>query len=343
MSEYRIPTIAETNKLEKKFNVISTFSGGGGSCLGYKMAGGGILVANEFIPQAQATYRENFPETNLLTGDIRELTGKDFLDAAGLKEGELDIFDGSPPCASFSTSGKREKGWGKVKSYSDTNQRADDLFFEYARILGEIQPKTFIAENVKGLTMGAAKGYLKEIYSELVRTGYSVHSRLLNSYNYGVPQARERLIFVGVRKDLEDTFEYPRHAEKKYTLRDAISNIKHHSLKKVTPCCMRELEIMNYEGCKSERYFNLQRAWFHKPCPTLVAQGFSAAQIAHPTENRFFSIEERKAITSLPIDYMLTGSLDQQAERIGRMVPPLMMKAVADAVYTTVLKRVNNV
>ena len=138
------------------FNVISTFAGGGGSSTGYRLAGGKILAINEFIPEAQRVYGINYPETHIFREDIRELNGEYILNTLNLKKGELDVLDGSPPCSSFSVSGLREEGWGRVKKYSDSKQRTDDLFFEFARLLNEIQPKVFICENVKGITIGEA-------------------------------------------------------------------------------------------------------------------------------------------------------------------------------------------
>ncbi len=119
-----------------------------------------------------------------------------------MKAGELDLFDGSPPCASFSTAGKREAGWGKVKDYSDTKQRTDDLFLEYVRLLRGLQPKVFVAENVSGLVKGVAKGYFLEILAALKASGYRVTCRVLDAQWLGVPQQRQRTIFVGVREDL---------------------------------------------------------------------------------------------------------------------------------------------
>ena len=149
---------------ENKFNVISTFAGGGGSSTGYRLAGGKILCVNEFVEEAQNTYRENYPDTPILPGDIKELSGKDFLDVVGLKEGELDILDGSPPCSAFSvagklshsTDGKHSDGWGQTKNYSDGKmvENIEDLFFEFLRVADDIRPKVIVAENVKGLTIG---------------------------------------------------------------------------------------------------------------------------------------------------------------------------------------------
>jgi DNA (cytosine-5)-methyltransferase 1 len=97
------------------FKVVSLFAGAGGSSTGYRLAGGKVLAINEFLEEAQDTYRANYPNTHIFPQDIRELTGEMILNQIGVKRGELDILDGSPPCASFSTAGKKEKMWGQVK------------------------------------------------------------------------------------------------------------------------------------------------------------------------------------------------------------------------------------
>lgn len=205
------------------FSVASTFSGCGGSSLGYRMAGFRVLWASEFVPAAVDTYRANAaPGTVLDTRDIREVTATQLCEAAGVAPGELDLFDGSPPCASFSTAGKRHEDWGTVKSYSDTRQRTDDLFFEYVRLVEGVRPRVFVAENVSGLVKGSAKGYFKLILKALRDTGYDVSARVLDAAWLGVPQLRQRLIFVGVRRDLQMPPAFPRPLPYQYTVRDAL-------------------------------------------------------------------------------------------------------------------------
>ena len=99
---------------QAKFNVISTFAGGGGSSTGYRLAGGKILMVNEFVEEAQNTYRENYPDTLIIPGDIKKLSGKDFLEKVNLKPGELDLLDGSPPCSAFSMAGSVSHGKGNT-------------------------------------------------------------------------------------------------------------------------------------------------------------------------------------------------------------------------------------
>jgi DNA (cytosine-5)-methyltransferase 1 len=235
---YRVPLMAEIAALPwNGFKVASTFSGCGGSSLGYKIAGFRVLWANEFIPAAQETYRANHRTTILSDKDIRTVGVEEILQALNMKAGELDLLDGSPPCASFSTAGIREDGWGKVKKYSDTEQRTDDLFFEFARILKGLQPKTFVAENVAGLTVGVAKEMLGEgqidafetqettILHTLMDCGYRVGFHVLNAAELGVPQSRRRVIFIGIRKDLATALnlepKWPRPLPYTYTVRDA--------------------------------------------------------------------------------------------------------------------------
>lgn len=224
---YRVPSMDEVRAVPwNGLRAVSTFSGCGGSSLGYRMAGFQVVWASEFVPAAQDTYRANMaPGTVLDTRDIREVTPEDLLAGAGLGVGEIDLFDGSPPCSSFSTAGKREAGWGQTKKYSDTEQRTDDLFYEYARLVRGCQPRVFVAENVSGLVKGTAKGYFIRIMGELRACGYQVKAKLLDAQWLGVPQARQRLIFVGVRNDLGQQPVFPTPLPYRYTVRDALPHI----------------------------------------------------------------------------------------------------------------------
>lgn len=365
MGEYRVPSMKEIQELPwNGYNVVSTFSGGGGSCTGYEMAGYHVVWANEFIPAAQDTYEANHPTTHLNRSDIREITAEQVLSECGLKRGEIDIFDGSPPCATFSTAGKREKSWGKQKSYSDTTQRVDDLFFEYARLLEGLQPKTFVAENVSGLVKGKAKGYFKQIIRSLKECGYEVSARLLNAKYLGVPQSRERLIFVGVRKDLCEKFGvspvHPRPLKQNpYTLRDAFEGLPPNDLEEMRLSKELEgkkaLEIIKqmpknpskpFGGDKimgEGHWFNLVRLSMECPsntvCQSHGTAGFGG--VVHPNQDRKLTISEVKRIMSLPDDYVLTGDYKQQYERCGRMVPPVMMMHIAKTIEEEVLCKIS--
>ncbi|KKL60197.1 hypothetical protein LCGC14_2207740, partial [marine sediment metagenome] len=208
-----------------------TFAGAGGSCLGYRMAGYRVVWANEVDPHAIATYRVNHPKTHLETGDIRKVTGESLLaqlDQLGIAKGELDILDGSPPCTVFSMAGKRAKKWGVKEEHAGTTQTVDDLFFEYARLVEAVQPRVFIAENVKGLVTGVAKGYFKLILKRLRDCGYNVKARVLDAQWLGVPQSRQRVIFIGVRNDLARKPAFPFPFPYRYSLSEACPGIIGH-------------------------------------------------------------------------------------------------------------------
>lgn len=167
---YRVLSMSEVAAIPwNGFKVASTFSGCGGSCLGYRMAGFRVVWANEFVPIAQESYRANMSEGAILDGrDIHDVKPAEILAAAQLKAGELDLLDGSPPCQAFSTAGTREKGWGKAKEYEHGAKQCNEtLFDEYIRLLRGLQPKTFVAENVSGLVKGTAKGWFLEILREM--------------------------------------------------------------------------------------------------------------------------------------------------------------------------------
>jgi DNA (cytosine-5)-methyltransferase 1 len=341
------------------FTVVSLFAGGGGSSTGYRLAGGKVLAINEFVPAAQDVYAKNYPDTYIFPQDIRELTGEAILKQIGLKRGELDILDGSPPCASFSTAGLREKGWGRVKKYSDLEQRTDDLFFEFVRILEEVQPKVFVAENVRGLTIGTAAdllgseevdlfGYWKNtIYHSLVSAGYKVRFKVLDAKYYRVPQSRARTIFIGVRNDIDIKIQYPEGNKNIYSISEATKDLEFSG----NTLPMADLDKYKWGLCKpGETFMHMgerigkkmsgmvkTRLDKDKPCATIMTRAFAY----HWNEPRTLTIEECIRASSFPDDYFLGERLNKQWERLGRAVPPLLLKAVAEHIYNTILKPYN--
>ena len=365
---------------QNKFNVISTFAGGGGSSTGYKLAGGNVLAVNEFVEEARTTYNQNYPETPILPDDIKKLSGQEFLDITGLKAGELDVLDGSPPCAAFSMAGSVSHGkgnthadaFGKTKSYSDIKEvtNVEDLFFEFLRVADVIKPKVIIAENVAGLTMGEAKQYFNKIQNTFEDIGYDVCAKVLNSSNFGVSQTRQRVFFIGLRSDITTevglTFMnisgiFPQEFNYTVPLSDALEGLEYDKEEidrltekfsntaywKDTGSNMpnnpdKVLTGMDYHH--KGHHFNLKRVSLKVPAPTLTAMGSgeTTAGAFHWSEPRKLTLGELRRIQSLPDDFKLTGKWNQKAERIGRMVPPLMLKAIADSVYEKVIKVYKN-
>jgi DNA (cytosine-5)-methyltransferase 1 len=300
------------------YDAVSLFSGCGGVCLGMRMAGFRVLWANEFVPAARAVYKLNHPHTILDGRDIREIKPEEILAALDRKPGEIDVCEGSPPCASFSTAGKISKGWGKQRSYSDTAQRSDDLFFEYIRIVKGLQPRAFVAENVNGLVRGASKGYFKIILAELKKCGYQVEARLLDAQWLGVPQARKRIIFIGVRNDLKLKPEFPRPLSYNYSVREVLP----HVLK------------MGYNDAFGSASFGPST----RPSYTIGASPHTGNGLSPPSEivtaqgKRRYTIDELKKICGFPDDFKLVGSYLKQWERLGRAVPPVMAAKIAEGV-----------
>jgi DNA (cytosine-5)-methyltransferase 1 len=360
---YNLKDVIEASKQEK-FTVVSTFAGGGGSSTGYRLAGGKILCVNEFVKEAINTYKENYPNTPIMPDDIKTLTAEDFK-----KYGtDIDILDGSPPCSAFSVSGsmvqgKHSKGWGQTKKYSDGKkiENIEDLFFEFLRIAKELKPKVIVGENVKGLTVGEAKQYYFKITNEFEKIGYDVSSKVLNSVHYGVPQTRQRTIFIAVREDITEkaglTFMnihslFPEESNQVVTLEDCLSDIEV-DRKEADELIKKFKTTSHYEtwskmpddpekvetGCDYHpkgHHFNMKKTSRFKPAPTITATGGAM----HWHESRTFTVKEIKRIMSLPDDFKLTGTYKQQAERCGRMVPPLMMKAIAESIYEKLLTKV---
>ena len=220
----------------KLFNYISFFSGGGGSSAGYKLAGGDCLFVNELQQTAMDTYLANWPGTPNICDDIKNVTGQKIMEMTGLKVGELDILDGSPPCPPFSMSGTKRKGWNKEKvAYGMKQKNIEDLTWEQIRIAGEMKPKVIVCENVKGLTMDYAQDHLNLMVRDFESLGYSTVYKVLKGHEQGVPQKRERVFIVSVRNDVLDAIGmpfmclsglYPEPEEVSPTIRDAIEDIQ---------------------------------------------------------------------------------------------------------------------
>lgn len=356
------------------YNLISLFSGCGGNSLGFTMTDRyKILTANEFVPEAKKTYEANFPNTFVFDDDIRKLNGDIILKTIAKTKDEIDILDGSPPCKSFTTAGNLNKGWNKISHYSEgISQKTDDLYFEYIRLLRELQPKVFVAENVKGLMIGRSKGYFNSIFTEMEKAGYVVRASLLNASHYGVAQNRERLFYVGIRRDIYDektmtTSFFPMPTRiKPLTVREAFDLYNVNSdlekyrwelseAEKIAPY-IKKVAILTPQGSRGSdvmngSYFSLSRLAWNRAAPTVLSIAANSKNdhihptrrsgLLHPVETRYLTISELKAISSFPQNFILTGNFAQQWERIARAVPPLLMKALADNIAKKILDRIN--
>lgn len=306
--------------------VISLFSGCGGSSLGYRMAGYRELLAVEWDANAVETFRLNFPEVPVYHGDIAALSVKECMELAGIGAGELDVLDGSPPCQGFSMAGKR-------KMTDDRNQ----LFREYCRLLNGLRPRAFIMENVAGMVRGKMKLIAGEIFRELEACGYRVKAQLMNAMYFGVPQSRERMIFVGVREDLGVGPTFPRPQGRPVTVREAWHDLKTHDQEgpQITPLRESRWRETRRGHNHHERFALVRLAW-NRPASTIMKVSGSGGHM-HPDEPRLCSVSELRRLASFPDTFKFAGSFDHGVNRIGNSVPPLFMKAIAQYVAEHIL------
>lgn len=188
------------NITKNSYNVFGTFICGGGSTMGYKLAGFNHLGGVEIDPPIADIYKTNHNPKHLYNLDIREFNKLTDLPKELFN---LDILDGSPPCSTFSMAGSREKAWGKEKQFREGQavQTLDDLVFIFCDTIIKLQPKVFLLENVKGIIQGNAKVYSKNIVKKMTDAGYNVQVFCLNAASMGVPQKRERVFFIGYKKE----------------------------------------------------------------------------------------------------------------------------------------------
>jgi DNA (cytosine-5)-methyltransferase 1 len=317
----------------KDLTVISTFAGGGGSSLGYNLAGYKELLAIEWDSNAAECLKANFPGLPVFQQDIKKITSKKILDFTGLAPGELDLLDGSPPCQGFSTTGKR-----------DHKDQRNNLFIEFVRLLKDLQPRSFLMENVSGMIIGANKKTYLLCVDELRQTGYVIKSGLYNTKYFGVPQSRERLIIIGIRKDLNITPTLIENKTKPITVKNAFKGLDDNSgiefpdwLKKATLEMIPgnfgkehvEKAFIKYRGNPNgARSFKLL-AW-DKPSCTVTKTWILPSGIAHPDKQRYINISEIKRLCSFPDNYKLPGKFTDQLARMGNCVPPLFAKHLAE-------------
>jgi DNA (cytosine-5)-methyltransferase 1 len=342
--------------------VISTFAGCGGSSLGYKLAGFHELLAVEWEQNAVDTFRLNFPDVPVFHGDIAKLSVDECLRlAGGIKPGELDVFDGSPPCQGFSTVGKRK--------FDDPR---NSLFKEFARLLEGLQPKVFVMENVTGMVKGAMKQAYLQIVKTLRECGYQVKGEVMNAMYYNVPQSRERVIIIGVRNDLGIEPTHPKPQTRPIPAKEVLAGCIGTRSQRINPwvpsdrspatlCKMdagwqalilteaelKEAQIRQtwqswrvLKGLEKHKHFGLVRLCADKVAPTLVKDaGNTTTGQVHPFDIRKLTIPEAKRIGSFPDDFKLIGSFHEKWARIGNSVPPNLMRAIAEHIKREILEK----
>lgn len=315
-------TLKDAVFTKDKGKVFSCFACGGGSTMGYKLAGFDVLGCNEIDPKMIEAYKANHNPKYAYLEPIQTFKLRTDLPDELYN---LDILDGSPPCSSFSMAGNREKDWGKDKVFREGQamQVLDTLFFDFIDLAKELQPKIVVAENVKGLLLGDAKQYVIQIYREFDKAGYYVQHWLLDASKMGVPQKRERVFFIAMRKDLAKPFlhfadMFTEVPKLELNFKEPKIPIKHFAKG------VAKKETQNY----SESRFGDVMLDVNKPSNT-IATDINRYWL---DENTLIDKDTVSLIGSYPLDY---NHLDFNNPQylIGMSVPPVMTAQIATKIY----------
>ena len=339
----------------RKYTSIELFAGAGGLALGLEQAGFTHIGLIEKDKDAASTLMHNRPQWNVLCGDITELAGLDLEDLFNIKQGDLDLLSGGAPCQSFSTVGKK-------LGLEDTR---GTMFYYYATFLSKLQPKVFLFENVKGLRTHDRCRTYETILSVFKEAGYSVCNSVLNAWDYGAAQKRERFFTVGIRNDLVESvkYEFPKPFDYKPIIRDIkldvnptkdecsfYSENKRKIMELVPPGgCWRDIpeEIAKeYMGASwylrpvgSGKTGILRRFKLDEPCFTVMTTATgNYTERCHPIEVRPFSYRENARFQTFPDDWIFVGNLSSKYRQVGNAVPVSLSKAIGVSIINILKK-----
>jgi len=310
--------------------VFGTFICGGGSTMGYKLAGYDHIGGVEIDPQVADIYKTNHNPKHFYNEDIRLFNQRTDLPEELYN---LDLLDGSPPCSTFSMAGSREKAWGKEKQFREGQaiQTLDDLVFEYCNTIIKLQPKVFLLENVKGIILGNAKAYSKKIIQTMEQAGYNVQIFLLNGASMGVPQRRERVFFIGHKKELNFNPLRLDFNEKPVLYKE----IEDGSVGK--PITAESLRL--WEKCPAGyslskvhpkgHYFGYFKISPEIVCNTIIAT--DSSPIFHYSKPNSLSNSDFCKIGTYPLDYNFKELKPKYL--IGMSVPPVMTAQIAHQIW----------
>ncbi len=330
---------------EKKFTTIELFAGAGGLALGVEEAGFNTIGLIEFDRDACDTLKKNRPDWRVICDDIANISKLDLEDFFGIKKGKLDLLSGGAPCQAFSYAGKR----------LGLEDARGTLFYHYAIFLKKMQPKMFLFENVRGLlTHDHGKTYqtMLDIFES---AGYDIQKQVLNAWDYGVAQKRERLITIGIRKDLKDkiSFKFPETHEYRPVLRDVLKDVpesagvpygenKRKLFELVPPGGYwrdidPELAKTYMKSCwemEGGRTGILRKLSMDEPSLTvLTSPSQKQTERCHPLEARPFTVRENARCQSFPDSWEFCGKVMSQYKQVGNAVPVNLGYEVANMIY----------
>lgn len=310
---------------------IELFAGAGGLALGLEQAGITTVEHVEFNKACCETLRTNRPNWNVLCEDIHNVDFTHFRD-------KVDIVTGGFPCQAFSFAGKK-------LGFEDTR---GTLFHEFARCVKEVNPKVFMAENVRGLVSHDKGRTLTTIINVLEALGYHTQQKILNAAYFGVGQKRERIVIIGIRNDTHIVFTYPKEEDKMTTLCEALKDCPQSSGLEYSEKKKKVLALVPPGGCWIDLPENIAKEYMGKsyysgggrrgmarrisweePCLTLTCSpSQKQTERCHPEETRPFTIREYARIQSFPDDWTFCGGIGDQYKQIGNAVPVEMARRI---------------
>lgn len=336
----------------RKYTSIELFAGAGGLALGLENAGFEHLGLIEFDKSAAKTLKTNRSNWNVLCEDVSQVAERDLEKEFNIKKGELDLLSGGAPCQSFSYAGKR-LGLEDVRG---------TMFYHYAKFLHKLQPKMFLFENVKGLLSHDHGQTYQTILNIFEDQGYDTVHQVLNAWNYSCPQKRERLITIGIRRDLRDRikFSFPKEHEEKLLMKDVkldqnpdksecarYSEYKERIFALVPPGgYWKDIEPeIAKEYMKTCWYMGggrtgiLRRIGLNEPAlAVLTNPGMKQTDRCHPLEVRPFSYRENARIQTFPDSWSFEGTLSEKYKQVGNAVPVNLAKAIGEELIRSLHK-----
>lgn len=341
-----------------RFTCVDSFSGAGGLSLGLNEAGLEVLLSFDIDKRCVETLQSN-PKYFMhpaLCEDIRNMLGGRLLDMIGLKQGELFLLAGGPPCQGFS-----------VQRIGEDTDVRNELVLLYGRLVDEVRPMFFLMENVSGIQGKRGKAILAELIEKMESIGYHIHKQTVHAEDYGVPQRRKRIVLVGERDDIGSSYIFPKPTGEKRTVRDTIAFLPPppedgkphpdyplHRRDRLSEKNLRRIQALQ-QGQGRDHLPEELLADCHKVgsaiighrnvygrmswdevAPTITARfdSFTRGLFGHPDQPRSISLCEGALLQTFPLDFVFKGSKIEIARQIGNAVPPKLAKAIGGSIIT---------
>lgn len=346
-----------------RFTCVDSFSGAGGLSLGLSKAGFNILLSFDIDDKCIKTINRNrrYFKHTAICEDIKNMLGGRLLDIIGLKQNELFLLAGGPPCQGFS-----------VQRIGEDNDSRNELVLLYGKLIDEVRPMFFIMENVSGIQGKRGQVILSELIKNMETIGYIVHKELLNAEDYGVPQRRKRLVLVGERNDVGSTYEFPTRINIKHTVRETIEFLPqppedgkshpNYPLHKKDRLSEKNLLRINaLQQGQGRDYLPKEllsdchridsaiighrnvygRMSWDEVAPTITARfdSFTRGLFGHPEQPRSITLLEGALLQTFPLDFEFEGTKIEVARQIGNAVPPKLAEVLGKSIISYYLEK----